>query len=83
MYKLTLKTVILLVFATWISGTSCSRVSDTSDKSETFSVLISDKPLTFCNPLNLIVGSERTRRAGEPVVVLHKDDYYLFITGGR
>ena len=25
----------------------------------------------------------RARRAGEPVVVLHQDDYYLFITGGR
>ena len=39
--------------------------------------------MTFCNPLTLSVGSERARRAGEPVVVLYKDDYYLFITGGR
>ena len=83
MYKLTLKILFLFVIATWISGISCSRVSDTSGKSESFSVQISDKPLTFCNPLNLSMGSERTRRAGEPVVVLHKDDYYLFISGGR
>ncbi len=77
---MTLKTVILLIIVTWITSTSCSRVAD---KSETFSVRITDKPLTFCNPINLSVGSERARRAGEPVVVLYKDDYYLFITGGR
>jgi hypothetical protein len=39
--------------------------------------------MTFCNPFNLSVGSERARRAGEPVIVLYKNDYYLFITGGR
>ncbi len=54
-----------------------------SEKSADFTVRITDSPLTFCNPLNLAVGSERARRAGEPVVVLHKNDYYLFITGGR
>jgi xylan 1,4-beta-xylosidase len=80
MFKLTLKTVILLIVINWISSTSCSRVAD---KTETFSVRITDKPLTFCNPINLSVGSERARRAGEPIVVLYKDDYYLFITGGR
>ena len=35
------------------------------------------------NPINLSVGSERARRAGEPVVVMYKGDYYLSITGGR
>lgn len=44
---------------------------------------ITDKPLTYCNPINLSVGSERARRAGEPIVTLYKDDYYLFVTGGR
>jgi hypothetical protein len=44
---------------------------------------VADKPLTFRNPINLSAGSERARRAGEPVVVLYKDDYYLFIIGGR
>jgi len=83
MYKLKLKTVILLVTVILIAGTSCKQASDNAGKSETFSVRITDKPVTFCNPLNLSVGSERARRAGEPVVVLYKDDYYLFITGGR
>ncbi len=63
-----------------ITITSCSR---DAKKPETFTVRISDKPMTFCNPITLTVGSERARRAGEPVVVLYKDDYYLFITGGR
>jgi xylan 1,4-beta-xylosidase len=83
MYKLTLKTVILLVIVACITSTSCTQVSNKSAKSGTFAVQITDKPLTFCNPLNLNVGSERARRAGEPVVVLYKDDYYLFITGGK
>ena len=83
MAKHTLKTVILIVLVILVTGTSCSRVSEKSAKSETFSVRISDKPLTFCNPFSLSVGSGRARRAGEQVVVLFKDDYYLFITGGR
>jgi xylan 1,4-beta-xylosidase len=86
MNKLTLKTVILLVIVTLITSSSWNTVSGQSkesDKSKTFSVQISDKPMTFCNPLNVVVGSERARRAGEPVVTLFKDDYYLFITGGR
>ena len=80
MYKLTLKTLLSMVTISLITSTSCSRVAE---KSDTFSVRITDKPLTFCNPINVSVGSERARRAGEPVVVLYKDDYYLFITGGR
>ena len=80
MIKLTLKTIILVVIITWITSLSCSRIAD---RSEAFSVRITDTPLTFCNPVNLGTGSERARRAGEPVVVLYKDDYYLFITGGR
>jgi len=83
MYKLKSKTVTLLVTLIMIAGTSCKNVPDKTGKSETFSVRISDKPMTFCNPISLNVGSERARRAGEPVVVLYKDDYYLFITGGR
>jgi len=83
MHKLMLKTVILIVLVILVASTSCSRVSEKSDKSEPFSVRITDKPLTFCNPLSLSVGSGRARRAGEQVVVLYKDDYYLFITGGR
>jgi len=80
MYKLALKTLLLLVTIALITITSCSR---DAKKPETFSVRISDKPMTFCNPITLAVGSESARRAGEPVVVLYKDDYYLFITGDR
>jgi xylan 1,4-beta-xylosidase len=98
MNKIMLKTVIWFVTAALVTFTlfSCdSNNSDNSnkqadsqkpvnsDKSGDFTVTITDKPLTFCNPLNIVVGSERVRRAGEPVVVLHQDDYYLFITGGR
>jgi xylan 1,4-beta-xylosidase len=83
MYKLKLKTVILLVTVALIAGTSCKQASNDAGKSGTFTVRITDKPMTFCNPISLSVGSERARRAGEPVVVLYKDDYYLFITGGR
>ena len=83
MNKISIKTVTLIAVVILITGASCSRVSEKSDKAQNFTVQISDKPMTFCNPLNLSVGSERARRAGEPVVVLYKDDYYLFITGGR
>jgi xylan 1,4-beta-xylosidase len=83
MCKLKFKTVILLVIVTLIASTSCKQTSDNAGKPGTFSVRITDKPATFCNPISLSVGSERARRAGEPVIVLYKDDYYLFITGGR
>jgi xylan 1,4-beta-xylosidase len=79
MNRVLLKTVFLLAIVAWITTPSCSRKAE----QETFTVRITDSPLTFCNPINLSVGSERARRAGEPVVVLFKDDYYLFITGGR
>lgn len=83
MKKTAFKTLILLVMATMFTSTSCKQSSDSAGKQETFSVLITDKPMTFCNPINISVGSDRVRRAGEPVVMLFKDDYYLFITGGR
>jgi xylan 1,4-beta-xylosidase len=86
MFKLKLKTVILLSSVTLITSSSWNTISGQANKStasKTFAVQISDKPMTFCNPLNLSVGSERARRAGEPVIVLYQNDYYLFITGGR
>ena len=70
----------MLAVAAMIIGLTCSL---SKIKPVDFSVRIKDKPLTFCNPIELNVGSERARRAGEPVIVLYKDDYYLFITGGR
>jgi len=39
---------------------------------------VSDGPFTYCNPLSVDLGPQRARRLAEPVVVLHKDDYYLF-----
>ncbi|MBN2012029.1 family 43 glycosylhydrolase [candidate division KSB1 bacterium] len=81
MNKQTLKTVIWLVSAILFTITSFSCVSDKADKQESSSIQISDKPMTFCNPITLNWGADRARRAGEPVVVIHQDDYYLFITG--
>ena len=82
MNKVTLKTVIHLTIVIMIACTLVSCISNTSEKSPTFSVRIKDKPLTFCNPININVGSQRVSRMGEPVVVLYKDDYYLFTGGG-
>ena len=36
--------------------------------------------LTFCNPLDVIIGNERAYRGGEPIVLIYKDDYYLFVS---
>lgn len=83
MYKVTFKTLILLGAMALIAGASCSSESGSAGKKGAFTVSITDNPMTFCNPISLSVGSERARRAGEPVVVIYKDDYYLFITGGR
>ncbi|MFC1490267.1 family 43 glycosylhydrolase [Candidatus Latescibacterota bacterium] len=83
MKKMTFKTVILLVIVTLISITFFSCASDNTNISENFTAQITDKPLTFCNPITLNIGSERARRGGEPVVVLHQDEYYLFISGSR
>ena len=43
-------------------------------------VLITEAPLTFCNPLDIVVGTERSYRGGEPVVLIYQDDYYLFVS---
>ena len=81
MLKLSLRTVIIFAIVSVLAITSCNTVSKKS--SETFTVQITDQPLTFCNPLNIVVGSERARRGGEPVVLIYEDDYYLFVTGSR
>ncbi|MDX1642322.1 MAG: family 43 glycosylhydrolase [Balneolaceae bacterium] len=51
--------------------------------SEDFTVQITDPPLTFANPLSLVVDNERARRLGEPVVLIFRDEYYLFVTGSQ
>ena len=82
MNKMTLKAVILFAIVALVSWTLLSCVSEKSVPSEDFTVQITDKPLTFCNPLSIVVESERARRLGEPVIVLHQDYYYLFTGGG-
>ena len=86
MYKLSLSTVFTLTIVSLIVFTSCNTDSKMSNKiarSESFTAQIVDKPFTFCNPLDIVVGSERARRGGEPVVLIYKDDYYLFVTRSR
>lgn len=81
-----LKLACLLVAVTLVAAFSCADGAKKTDKAASdrpFTVQIKDKPLTFCNPIDLVVGSERARRGGEPVVIIYKDDYYLFVTGSR
>ena len=75
----TLKTIAQVVAV----GIGCSLFFAASGAQEQtkFEVQVKDKPLTFCNPLNVNAGSERIGRLGEPVVVLFKGDYYLFAGG--
>lgn len=75
-----LPTIVLLIAFT--SSACASANPDAADSSQTFQTRITDAPLTFTNPITVNIGSERSRRAGEPVVVLHQDAYYLFVTGG-
>ena len=83
MSRTTIKTLSLVALIACIVCSSCDRQKESSSIPEGFSVRISDKPMTFCNPLPIYVGNERARRAGEPVVLIYKDDYYLFLTGSR
>lgn len=48
---------------------------------------LSEKPATFCNPMNLDYGwgcfqtkQKKARSAADPVIVLFRDKYYLFTT---
>lgn len=38
---------------------------------------------TFANPLDVLVGNERSVRGGEPVVLIFEDDYFLFVSHRR
>ncbi len=76
-------TVGLMAAAIWVSIGSCSPQAKEAEQSKTeFTVQITDSPQTFTNPLTLNFGTNRARRAGEPIVLIYEDDYYLFITGG-
>jgi hypothetical protein len=86
MTKLFLRSGIFLTAFVLLLGISCTPVAEKADKeivSADFTVQITDYPYTFCNPLDVIVGSERARRGGEPIVLIYKDDYYLFVTRTR
>ncbi|MDR2910500.1 MAG: family 43 glycosylhydrolase [Bacteroidales bacterium] len=86
MIKFSLIPAKLLIALSFTGIVSCRQVSDNTLNSTGaggFTVQITDKPLTYANPLNLVVGSERARRGGEPVVLIYNDEYYLFVTGSR
>src|SRR5512136_2530085 len=72
---------IAQVAAVAIGCSLLSAASGAQQHTKSFEVQVKDKPLTFCNPLNINAGSERIGRLGEPVVVLYKGDYYLFAGG--
>ena len=78
--KSTLLTTLLLLACTSFACVVGSAAQ--SNAAASSAARITDGPLTFTNPLSVTAGSERSRRAGEPVVVLHQDTYFLFITGG-
>ncbi|PKQ46316.1 family 43 glycosylhydrolase [Confluentibacter flavum] len=85
MKKTAFKVVIPLMLLACISMSCKKEPTDSTspEKTEAFTIQITDSPQTFCNPLNVVVGSERARRGGEPVVLIYEDDYYLFVTGSR
>jgi xylan 1,4-beta-xylosidase len=80
MKKMMPKITFLMLMVVLLTDSFCwaQRPSEKSS-SKPFTVQIKDKPLTFCNPLT-ITGA---RRAGEPIVLIFNDDYYLFITGSK
>lgn len=49
-------------------------------KSKAQEPIVVNQDLTFCNPLDIIIGNERAYRGGEPIVLIYKDDYYLFVS---
>lgn len=75
--------VAIVALAIGVSVDSCSSQKGEAQQAGTgFTIQLTDSPQTFTNPLTLNFGSDRARRAGEPIVLIYKDDYYLFITGG-
>lgn len=76
--NMNLKTGVLLCLITLV-GFSCKNSSPRVENSKPFTVEISDIPQTFCNPITFTGAG----RAGEPIVLIHKNEYYLFITGRK
>jgi hypothetical protein len=79
MKKNILNSLILMALMTLYTSGSCFAQNQKQSSPKPFTVQIKDKPMTFCNPLT-ITGAGR---AGEPIVLIFQDDYYLFITGSK
>lgn len=78
--KKSLKTAFFLLMLAMFANIACfSQKTVVKSTPKPFTVQIKDKPMTFCNPLT-ITGAGR---AGEPIVFIYKDEYYLFITGKK
>ena len=72
--------LLTLVLALTLSSCNQNVKTAGDDGSTPAEVLIKDAPYTFCNPLDVLIGEERSYRGGEPVVIVYKDDYYLFVS---
>ncbi len=86
MIKFTLKpakALIMLTFAGIASFGQASADTVNPPVPGDLAAQVADAPKTFTNPMNIVVGSERARRGGEPVVLIHNDEYWLFVTGSR
>ncbi len=75
--------VTLVALASFLASPQASAQKRKADKQPKAHQTLAEGPLTFCNPIDLIAGSERARRGGEPVVLIFEDEYYLFVTGSR
>lgn len=71
--------LIGIVFVASIASAAGPQKSQDNNLSKAATIRVKDKPLTFCNPLTI----KGARRAGEPIVLIYKEEYYLFITGSR
>lgn len=73
-----------ILFTTLLAGVSllgsCQPSTTAPKGGPDFVNGISSAPYTFCNPLDIVIGNERSYRGGEPVVILYHDDYYLFVS---
>jgi hypothetical protein len=73
MKKINAMLLVGIVFIAGIASSAGPEKPREKAASKATTVQIKDKPMTFCNPLT-ITGA---RRAGEPIVLIFKDSYYL------
>lgn len=79
MKKLSIFSGLLFIAAAMLC-VSCAETTTATEDTNAAEVLIQDGPFTFCNPLDVLIGEERSYRGGEPVVILYNDDYFLFVS---